>query len=191
MKDGKYRVSRVTTRTGDKGETGLANGQRLPKHDKRIELLGTLDELNSAIGYLVSLTPGKAYLAALDEVQQTLFDLGSEAAHPEEVRLYRGDVTDLDAQCDLLRAELPPLREFLLPGGTQAAAWCHMCRTLARRAERRLTAIGENAFVNPQSLAWLNRLSDFFFILARHINRTANHPEPEWRGPRNRDEVSD
>lgn len=183
MKEGKYRVSRVVTRSGDKGETGLSDGSRWPKHDKRFELLGALDELNSSVGYLLSLDPGSRYLAMLDEVQQLLFDLGAEIASPGLYQLEEHDLSELEEHTERMTTEVPPLKEFLLPGGSQAGAWAHLCRTQARRAERCLTAVAIDADINPISLAWLNRLSDFFFVLARHINQDKGVKEPEWRGP--------
>lgn len=182
MKEGKNRVSRVTTRTGDKGETGLADGSRLPKHAPRIELIGSLDELNSHIGYLVSLMPESRHRALLESIQQQLFNIGAEAAQPGAVHVKEEDVNDLDAHCDILQAELPPLREFVLPGGTQAGAWCHICRTTARRTERCQSAVNAESKGNPHSFAYLNRLSDLFFNLSRHINRSADEDEPQWKG---------
>ena len=184
MKEGKHRVSRVTTRTGDKGESGLADGSRLPKQHARFELMGALDELNSAIGYLVSLIPDATSRPLIEKVQQSLFDLGSEAAVPDTRYLIEADVLELEADCKTLNADLPPLTEFVLPGGAQTAAWAHVCRTLVRKAERRLCALTATDFVNPDSLAYLNRLSDFFFILSRHLNLQAGAKEPQWRGPR-------
>lgn len=182
MKDGKNRVSRMITRTGDSGETGLADGSRLPKHDIRIELIGALDELNSAIGYLVSLKPGESYLAMLAGMQQALFDLGAEAALPNTTHLKDDAVAQLEAACMQIKETLPPLREFVIPGGTQAAAWGHICRTTTRRCERCLVAVASQYSVNPNSLAYLNRLSDFFFMLSRHINLADQQTEPMWRG---------
>lgn len=184
MKEGKHRVSRVVTRTGDKGESGLADGSRLPKQHPRFELMGALDELNSSIGYLVSLGVDDTCRPLIEKVQQTLFDVGSEAAAPNASYLTEADVEELDADCASLNAGLPPLTEFVLPGGAPAGAYAHICRTLVRTAERRLSALGETDFVNPASRAWLNRLSDFFFILSRHLNLSAGAKEPQWRGPR-------
>lgn len=183
MSHDKFRVSRVTTRTGDKGTSGLANGERLPKHHIRFELLGTLDELNSAIGYLRSQQPGTAYEDVIEDIQQTLFNLGSEVANPGQAHVTDADVQRLEAASAHFSAALPPLREFVLPGGAPIAAWCHVCRATARRAERHLAAVAADSFANPHSLAWLNRLSDVLFILSRRLNVDAGMKEPQWRGP--------
>lgn len=182
MKEGKFRVSRVTTRTGDKGETSLADGTRLPKSAAQFELLGDLDELNATIGVLVSLQPGEDYLTYLFEVQQTLFNIGAEVAAPGHFILEAMHVARLEEQCEALRADLPPLREFVLPGGTPAGAQCHVCRTVVRRTERAAVAVHQQTAVNPHSLAWLNRLSDYFFIVSRRINLAAYPDEPQWTG---------
>lgn len=184
MKEDKHRVSRVITRTGDKGDSGLANGARLPKQHVRFELMGALDELNSSIGYLVSLGVEADCQPLIVKVQQTLFDVGSEAASPGASYLTEADVEELEADCKSLNEALPPLTEFVLPGGAPTGAYAHVCRTLVRKAERRLCALGQDDFVNPHSRAWLNRLSDFFFILSRHLNLQAGAKEPQWRGPR-------
>lgn len=183
MKEGKFRVSRVTTRTGDKGTSGLANGERLPKHHIRFELLGTLDELNSAIGYLRSQQPGAIYEDAIEDIQQTLFNLGSEVANPGQAHVTDADVKRLEAASAHFNEALPPLREFVLPGGSPLAAWCHVCRATARRAERCLSAVAAEGFANEASLAWLNRLSDLLFILSRRLNTDAGVKEPQWHGP--------
>src|SRR5690606_24482282 len=117
----------------------------------------------------------------LDMIQQRLFDLGAELAVPGSVRLRDRDVLALEQQIETLNRELPPLREFVLPGGTAAGAWCHLCRTVARRAERALVAVQHQDAHNPASLRWLNRLSDLLFVLARTLNRAAGAHEPQWR----------
>lgn len=182
MKEGKFRVSRVITRTGDKGETGLADGTRLSKADPQIELLGVLDQLNATVGYLVSQNPGDDYRQFLATIQQTLFNLGAEIAAPGHIAVQGADVQLLEAECDRLNDTLPPLQEFVLPGGTPIGAWCHMCRTQTRASERCLVAVGQAIEVNPFSLAWLNRLSDYFFIMSRRINLAAFPNEPQWTG---------
>ncbi len=187
MKEGKYRVSRVVTRTGDKGETGLADGSRLPKSDLRIEVLGILDELNATIGYLKSLEPGDSYIAPIENVQQTLFNIGAEIAQPGAVHLTQEHIAELESLCKGYQEALPPLREFVLPGGNRPGGWCHICRTEVRRAERQLVALSLDTEVNPHSLAYLNRLSDLFFILSRHINLGADQKEPQWTGVEPRD----
>lgn len=181
MKD-KHRISRVTTGTGDRGETGLADGSRMSKNSAAIEALGELDELSSALGVLVSHDPGADHSALLANVQQALFDLGAEVAFPGSTRLGEAEVTELEAAIDQINRTLPPLREFVLPGGSRAAAWCHHTRTLARRCERRLVTLHQESPLNPASLIYINRLSDALFVMARDINRRDSHPEVLWRG---------
>ncbi|MFN3714005.1 MAG: cob(I)yrinic acid a,c-diamide adenosyltransferase [Alcanivoracaceae bacterium] len=176
----KNRISRVITRTGDQGETGLADGSRWPKDAPVIVALGELDELNAMIGVLRS-QPGADDYPLLDEIQQRLFDLGAELAVPGTSRLNEADVLALEAAVSEWNASLAPLREFVLPGGHSAAAWCHLCRTVARRAERALVAAQHQQALNPLSLQWLNRLSDLLFVLARHINYRQGTAEPQWR----------
>lgn len=177
----KDRISRVVTRSGDKGETGLADGSRLRKDAPRIEALGAVDELNAALGYLCTLLDDdNRHQTLLVWLQQRLFDVGAELAVPGSTSLKGEHLTELDAQCDVLNGELPPLKEFVLPGGTAAGAWCHYCRTLARRAERCLVAV-DDLHESAVSLPFLNRLSDLFFMLARVINRDAGEGEPQWQ----------
>lgn len=178
----KNRISRVTTGTGDRGETGLADGSRLGKHSPAIEMLGELDELNAAIGVLISHGPDGEHQALLEKIQQCLFDLGAEIALPGTVKLAEKDVVRLEEACSSINARLPALREFVLPGGSQTAAWCHYVRTVARRSERRLVALFQQQTQNPVSLVYLNRLSDLLFVMARDINRQAQHPENLWHG---------
>lgn len=176
----KHRLSRVVTRSGDQGETGLADGSRQPKDAPRIEAMGAVDELNAAIGYLRSLLDDdNRHQQLLGWIQQRLFDVGAELAIPDSLYLAAEHLTELDAQCDMLNNELPPLREFVLPGGTRAGAWCHYCRTLTRSVERRLVPVTDLPD-GSASLPFLNRLSDLFFMLARAINRDAGEGEPQW-----------
>ena len=176
----KQRINRVVTRSGDGGETGLADGSRWPKDAPLIVALGELDELNAMIGVLRT-QPGAEQIALLDRIQQRLFDLGAELAVPGSKRLRGADVEELDTALAALNDALPPLREFVLPGGHPAAAFCHLCRTVARRAERALIAADHVKPQNPQSLMWLNRLSDLLFVLARSLNRQHGVSEPQWR----------
>ena len=175
----KTRINRVITRSGDNGETGLADGSRLAKDNPVIEALGALDELNAAIGVLRArqLPTGDALL---EIIQQRLFELGAELAVPGKISLADDDTTELERAADKLLAPLPPLQEFVLPGGNDSAAWCHYCRTLARRCERRLVSASHSADINPASLRYLNRLSDLLFVLARHLNLDAGTGETQW-----------
>lgn len=175
------RINRVITRTGDGGDSGLADGSRQPKSAPVFEALGDLDELNAGLGVLRSHALGSDTDAGLDRIQQRLFDLGAELAVPGLLRLDAEDVLGIEQWCQAINKQLPSLQEFILPGGTPSAAWCHMMRTVARRAERHLVALHRISAQNPHSLAYVNRLSDLLFVLARQLNRQAGHPETLWR----------
>lgn len=178
----KTRINRVITRTGDKGDTGLADGSRVSKNHPRIIALGELDELNSSLGVLRTHALEEDLDSLLALLQQRLFDIGGELAIPGRVVIDDHDLVEVEAQADTLNAELPPLKEFVLPGGHAAAAWCHHCRTVARRVERQLVTLHaeDDDAVNPVSLALINRLSDLLFIMARLINLRQEHPETLW-----------
>ncbi len=178
------RLTHIVTRTGDDGTTGLADGRRVPKHDPRIEAIGAVDELNSLVGLLLAegLPPDIERL--LTEIQNDLFDLGGELALPDYPQVTEAHLSGLDDAIARLGADLPPLKEFVLPGGCRAAALAHVCRSVCRRAERRLATLATTELVSTWLVAYLNRLSDLLFVLARHLNRNAGGPEPTWRGPR-------
>ncbi|MCS6785636.1 MAG: cob(I)yrinic acid a,c-diamide adenosyltransferase [Thiobacillaceae bacterium] len=178
-----HRLSRIVTRTGDDGSTGLADGRRLPKHHVRITALGEVDELNGFLGLLLSEPMDAALRALLTEIQNDLFDLGAELALPQRPQVDEAHVARLDEAIAAYNAALPPLKEFVLPGGSRAAALAHVCRSVCRRAERSLTRLQAEEPVSPQLLRYLNRLSDLLFVLARSLNRAAGQPEPCWRGP--------
>ncbi|MBL7251745.1 cob(I)yrinic acid a,c-diamide adenosyltransferase [Alloalcanivorax sp. C16-2] len=186
--NGKTRINRVITRSGDDGRTGLADGTRVAKDHPRIQALGSLDELNSALGVLRAKGLDPDLDGLLETVQQLMFDLGGELAVPGTVTLTEEDLVEMESQADTLNAELPPLREFVLPGGHPAAAWCHHCRTLARHAERDLVTLANTGddTVNPESRALLNRLGDLLFVMARLINQRTGTPEPQWVQRRDR-----
>jgi len=181
------RLSKIVTRTGDDGSTGLADGSRIPKHSARIEACGSVDELNSAVGVLLA-QPGLPgpMPAQLLEIQHDLFDLGGELAIPGSVVIRAQQVETLEALVETWNAGLPALREFVLPGGGTAAAHCHMARSICRRAERRCWALSSAEPVNPQALRYLNRLSDLLFVFARVLARNANGSEVMWRRDRGR-----
>lgn len=173
----KHRITRVTTRAGDSGQTSLADGTRLPKTDLRFAAMGDVDELNSHVGVLITELPADGTLATLcRQVQQELFDLGANLATagrtpPPAMELLEREVANLNAT-------LPPLEEFVLPGGTRAAAAAHVCRAVCRRAERAVWALASK---DAEPCAqYLNRLSDLFFVLARSCN--AGQVEAQWRG---------
>lgn len=179
-KDGKTRINRVITRSGDDGRTGLADGSRIAKDHPRIQALGALDELNSGLGVLRARALDADLNALLERIQQLLFDLGGELAVPGTVTLTDADLVEVESQADTLNAELEPLKEFVLPGGHPDAAWCHHCRTVARRAERDLIAVGDDELINPVSRAVLNRVGDLLFVMARAINLRTDTQEPQW-----------
>lgn len=179
------RLSKIVTRTGDDGSTGLADGARVPKESARIEACGTVDELNSALGVLLAVVDLPAAMAAqLLEIQHDLFDLGGELAIPGSVVITAQQVEGLEALVESWNAALPPLREFVLPGGGPAAASCHLARSICRRAERRCWALSRSEPLGPQALRYLNRLSDLLFILARVLARHAKGSEVMWRRER-------
>ena len=181
------RLSKIYTRTGDDGTTGLGDGTRVPKDSVRVEAYGTVDELNSVIGVLLAV-PGApdAVTALLTDVQHELFDLGAELCIPGHVVITATHVTRLETALDGFNDPLPPLKEFILPGGGPAAAACHLGRTVARRAERRVWTLARSETVNPEALAYLNRLSDLLFVLARVLARHERGTEVLWRHERGR-----
>jgi cob(I)alamin adenosyltransferase len=179
------RLSKIVTRTGDDGTTGLADGTRVPKESARIEACGTVDELNSALGVLLAAADLPAAMAAqLLEIQHDLFDLGGELAIPGSVVISARQVETLEALVEGWNAELPPLREFVLPGGGAAAASCHLARSICRRAERCCWALSRSEPLGPQALRYLNRLSDLLFVLARVLARRAKGSEVMWHRER-------
>jgi len=179
------RLSRIYTRTGDDGTTGLGDGSRVPKDSLRVEAFGTVDELNSSIGVLLA-TPDMppAVSATLTEVQHELFDLGGELCIPGHHVITAEHVTRLEKSLDEFNDSLPPLKEFILPGGGPAAAACHLARAIARRAERRVWALSRAESVSPEVAKYLNRLSDLLFVLARVLARRERGAEVLWRHDR-------
>ena len=174
------RLSKIVTRTGDKGTTGLADGTRVNKDSARIHCLGTVDELNSHLGLLLCETLAEDIRELLLLVQNDLFDLGGSLAYP--VAPFTEDkLTRLDTAIAHYNADLPPLKEFILPGGTRAASLCHVARTVARRAEREMVALAQGEETPPHGLPYLNRLSDLLFVLSRVLNRSAAQTETLWK----------
>jgi cob(I)alamin adenosyltransferase len=176
-----HRLSKIYTRTGDDGSTGLGDGSRVDKDSHRVEAYGTIDELNSAIGVIVAtdnLPEGVA--RALSEIQHDLFDLGGELCVPGQCVIDEAFVRRLERELDDMNEDLPPLKEFILPGGGPAAAACHMARTICRRSERRLWSLARHEAVNPATPHYLNRLSDFLFVLARVLARHESGSEVLW-----------
>jgi cob(I)alamin adenosyltransferase len=173
------RLNKIYTRTGDDGSTGLVDGSRLPKHAARMEAIGAVDETNSAIGLAVCALVGTPHAANLTRIQNDLFDLGADLATPGDdftpgemtLRIVPAQVDWLETAIDAVNENLSPLRSFILPGGSEAAARVHIARASARSAERRATALAASDPVNPAALAYINRLSDYLFVLARAVNR--------------------
>jgi cob(I)alamin adenosyltransferase len=177
-----HRLTRIYTRTGDDGSTGLGDGSRTPKHSLRVEAIGAVDELNSQLGVLLAeadLPP--AIRACLTGVQHALFDLGGELSIPGRSAIAESQVAHLETALDELNETLAPLKEFILPGGTRAAALCHVARTVCRRAERRLVALAQAETVSPASIKYLNRLSDLLFVMCRAINRAGGVGDVLWQ----------
>ena len=177
-----YRLSKIYTRTGDNGTTGLADGRRVDKDSARIEAIGSVDELNSLIGVLIAQQVPEQISAILTGIQHRLFDLGGELSIPT-MQLMRSEYIDqLEQVLDQFNNELPPLKEFILPGGNLAAAHCHHARAVCRRAERRLTSLSrqENEEVGANALKYLNRLSDLLFVMGRVLARQHGGNEIFW-----------
>jgi cob(I)alamin adenosyltransferase len=176
------RLSKIYTRTGDDGTTGLADGARVPKFDARVEAAGDVDETNSVIGLLLA-EPRlvEAVAAPLSRIQHELFEVGAELALPGYRKIEAEHVRRLEVELDGLNAALPPLEEFVLPGGNRAAALCHVARTVCRRAERRACAAAQLHALNAELLRYLNRLSDLLFVMARRLAREGGAREVLWR----------
>jgi cob(I)alamin adenosyltransferase len=178
------RLSKIYTRTGDKGDTGLGDGSRVAKDSARVEAFGCVDELNSHIGLLLAQADLPQLIrSALTEIQHELFDLGGELCIPGHLAIDETHVARLEQALDTLNNELPPLKEFILPGGNIAAACAHVARTVCRRAERRTVTLARNETVNAQTIAYLNRLSDLLFVIARTLARK-DGSEVLWRHDR-------
>jgi cob(I)alamin adenosyltransferase len=176
-----YRLSKIYTRTGDKGTTGLGDGSRVDKDHLRIEAIGSVDELNSTIGLLLTEVLPEDIRQDLTHIQHRLFDLGGELSMPGHSLIRDEQVRLLENRLDALNAPLPPLEDFILPGGSPAAALCHLARALCRRAERSLVRLSRQEPVSESALKYLNRLSDLLFVMARALNRHAGKEEPLWQ----------
>ena len=193
-------INRVYTRQGDRGETGLAGGQRVPKDSARIEAYGTVDELNAFVGAarVTAIDTGAAELAGiLLRVQHELFNLGSilatlpEDVHPKQARVTDAEVTQLEAEMDRANADLAPLRSFVLPGGSRLNAELHICRTVCRRAERACVTLARLETVPPEAVRYLNRLSDALFVWSRWSSHLAGLPETLWEPNQSTSGLSD
>jgi cob(I)alamin adenosyltransferase len=176
------RLSRIYTRTGDDGTTGLGDGSRVAKDSLRVEAYGELDELNSSIGVLLAVPElPAAVVACLTEIQHELFDMGGELCIPGHKVITAAHVERLETALDAFNETLPPLKEFILPGGGAAAAACHLSRTIARRAERRVWTLTREEAVSAEVAKYLNRLSDLLFVVARVLARHERGVEVLWR----------
>jgi cob(I)alamin adenosyltransferase len=176
-----HRLSKIYTRTGDDGSTGLGDGTRIGKDHARIEAIGAVDELNSVIGVVLCEQLPDSIRDALIAIQHRLFDLGGELSVPGRQVMQDQQVGELETLLDELNSTLEPLKEFILPGGGRAAALCHVARSVCRRAERRAYSLAKRETISPVGLRYLNRLSDLLFVMARALNRAAGHGDVLWR----------
>jgi len=180
------RLSKIYTRTGDDGTTGLGDGSRVAKDSLRVEAYGTVDEANSAIGAVLAVdTVSPPIRESLIQVQHDLFELGGELCIPGHVAITNDYVERIEVDLDFFNKDLPPLKEFVLPGGGRAAAACHIARTIVRRAERRTATLADNESVRAEVLKYLNRLSDLLFVIARVLARSESGQEVLWNRDRN------
>jgi cob(I)alamin adenosyltransferase len=192
------RLSKIVTRTGDAGDTGLTGGARVPKTHPRVQAMGDVDELNSQVGVLLATRVPSQLRATLTRVQHELFNLGGELSMPGAALVQEQDLLALEADIEALNAKLPPLKDFVLPGGNAAAAAAHLARAICRRAERAVWAVNEigvgvgfqvdsgKPTPTPISARYLNRLSDYLFVAARVLARAKGAREAQWKGPSSR-----
>ncbi|MDT8450445.1 MAG: cob(I)yrinic acid a,c-diamide adenosyltransferase [Wenzhouxiangellaceae bacterium] len=181
-----HRLSKIYTRTGDDGTTGLGDGSRTQKDSLRVEAFGTVDELNSAVGVVIANCGDDDLCSVLLDVQHDLFDLGGELCMPTTELLGDRHTERLEKELDRLNADLPPLKDFILPGGGVAAAHAHLARTICRRAERRVIALARHEEINEPAIRYLNRLSDLLFVVARTLARASGDGEILWEHDRDR-----
>ncbi|MDH4054455.1 MAG: cob(I)yrinic acid a,c-diamide adenosyltransferase [Gammaproteobacteria bacterium] len=180
-----HRLSKIYTRTGDDGTTGLGDGSRVPKYSVRVEAYGTVDEANSCLGVLLAMSSIPADVrACLTEVQHDLFELGGELCIPGHTAMTQAHIDRLESALDGFNEDLPMLKEFILPGGSPAAAACHLARTVVRRAERRVATLADDEDIRPETGMYLNRLSDLLFVIARVLARADNGEEVLWNRDR-------
>ena len=180
------RLSKIYTRTGDDGSTGLGDGTRVGKDSARVEAYGTVDEANSTIGLIQACELPAEVREVLTRVQHHLFDLGGELCIPGHEAIQDAHIEGLEAHLDTFNEQLPPLKEFILPGGGEAASRCHVARTVVRRAERAAVSLARQETVRPQPVRYLNRLSDLLFVLARVLARADGQGEVLWDHERRR-----
>ena len=178
------RLTQIATRTGDDGSTGLGDGSRVSKDSARVNAYGTVDEANSAIGLVLAAELPPEVREVLVSVQHHMFDLGGELCIPGHAAVFDADIEGLEKTLDAFNADLPPLKDFILPGGGLAAAHCHLARTICRRAEREVVTLSHHDAVRPEAIRYLNRLSDLLFVLARVLARSSGHGEVLWKHDR-------
>ncbi|MCY7355263.1 MAG: cob(I)yrinic acid a,c-diamide adenosyltransferase [Lysobacter sp.] len=178
------RLSKIYTRTGDDGTTGLGDGSRVAKDSARVCAYGTVDEANSAIGLVLAAEIADDIRQLLTTVQHQMFDLGGELCIPGHAAIDDSDITALERHLDSYNEALPPLKDFILPGGGEAAARCHLARTIVRRAERETVTLAHHDSVRPEAIRYLNRLSDLLFVLSRVLARADGHGEVLWNHER-------
>ena len=181
-----HRLSKISTRTGDNGTTGLGDGSRTDKDNPRVEAFGTVDELNSVLGLLLTEELPAKQREMLTDIQHELFDLGGALSIPGSEKITSQQITTLEQYLEQLNRDLTPLKEFILPGGSRAGAWCHLARTVCRRAERRVVSLQKTEALSPQVVQYLNRLSDLLFVLARRLNQAADVADVLWQPGKNR-----
>ncbi len=182
-----HRLSKIYTRTGDKGTTGLGDGSRVEKDSMRVEAYGTIDELNSVVGMVLAHPLPQAVRQCLEDIQHDLFDLGGEFSTPGRQAMQESAITRLENILDDLNSDLPRLKEFILPAGGHATSTCHLARTVCRRAERRAISLAREENINPFAIAYLNRLSDLLFVISRVLARFENGSEVLWQPGKNRE----
>ena len=183
-----HRLSKIVTKTGDNGTTGLGQGERVLKNHAQIEAIGSIDELNSYLGLLIAQLPSSApaeIKPCLVQIQHALFNVGGELCMPDLALITQNNITDLDTTLTALNETLPPLKEFILPGGNQTASTCHLARAVCRRAERRLVTLNQQKPLRAELLQYMNRLSDLLFIMARVLARQNGNSEVLWSSKRN------
>ena len=180
------RLSKIYTRTGDDGSTGLGDGSRVAKDSHRVIAYGTVDELNCCIGLILACEIPPDINDCLTRVQHQLFDLGGELCIPGTQLVHQADIDGLEHALDGFNADLPPLKDFILPGGGMAAAHAHLARTVCRRAERETVSLARHEAVHAEAIRYLNRLSDLLFVISRVLARASGHGEVLWKHERRR-----
>jgi len=179
-----YRLSRIYTRTGDSGTTGMADGSRVAKDSLRMQAIGEVDELNSMLGIVINRCAAGEVKENLITIQHDLFNLGGQLAMPDYEMLQQARIEWLEQTLDAMNGELTPLKEFILPGGAEPASYCHLARAICRRAERALVSLSQAETTKAELAAYINRLSDWLFVAARYLNKQQGEQEVYWQSGR-------